>query len=75
MKCRYDLTKQCTVSCEKIRTCTWMANENRRKRLAAGTGEKADAPAGRKIYETNRKSGRKMADRNKRKDHRQILPK
>lgn len=54
MKCRYDLTKQCTVSCEKIRTCTWMANENRRKRLAAGSGEKAAAQARRKTHETNR---------------------
>lgn len=54
MKCRYDLTKQCTVNCEKIRTCTWMASENRRKRLAAGSGGKAAAPAGRKTHETNR---------------------
>ena len=43
MKCRYDLTKQCTVDCKKIRTCAWM---NRRKRLAAGSERKAAAPAG-----------------------------
>lgn len=46
MKCRYDLTKQCTVNCEKIRTCAWMADETRRKRLAAGSERKAAAPAG-----------------------------
>lgn len=53
MKCRYDLTKQCKVDCEKIRTCAWMANEDRRKRLAAGPGEKAAATARRKTHETN----------------------
>ena len=46
MKCRYDLTKQCTVNCEKIRICAWMANENLRKMLAAGSERKAAAPAG-----------------------------
>ena len=45
MKCRYNLSKQCTVNCEKIRTCAWMADETRRKRLAAGPERKADAPA------------------------------
>ena len=46
MKCRYDLTKQCAVDCEKIRTCAWMADETRRKRLAAGSERKAAAPVG-----------------------------
>lgn len=46
MKCRYDLTKPCTVDCEKIRTCAWMAGENRRKRLGAEA-----APAGKEKYE------------------------
>lgn len=45
MKCRYDLTRRCTVDCEKIRTCAWMRDENRRKRLAAGSERKAAAPA------------------------------
>lgn len=57
MKCRYDLIRQCTVDCEKIRTCAWMADENRRKRLTAGSGEKAAAPAG--------KERRNEADRNR----------
>lgn len=51
MKCRYDLTKQCTVDCEKIRTCAWMTDENRRKRLAAGSERKAAAPAGKERRE------------------------
>lgn len=45
MKCRYNLSKRCTVDCEKIRTCAWMADENRRKRLGAGSERKATAPA------------------------------
>ena len=51
MKCRYDLTKQCTVDCEKIRTRAWMTDENRRKRLAAGSERKAAAPAGKERRE------------------------
>ena len=54
MKCRYDLTKQCAVDCEKIRTCAWMANETRRKRLAAGPERKAAAPAGEERHEQER---------------------
>lgn len=54
MKCRYDLTKQYTVDCEKIRTCAWMADENRKKRLAAGPERKAAAPAGEERHEQER---------------------
>lgn len=54
MKCRYDLTKQCTVNCEKIHTCAWMNNETRRKRLAAGPERKAAAPAEEERHEQER---------------------
>lgn len=54
MKCRYNLTKQCTVNCEKIHTCAWMTNETRRKRLAAGLEWKATAPAGEERHEQER---------------------
>lgn len=64
MKCRYDLVKQCTVDCEKIRTCAWMANETRRKRLAAGSERKAAAPAGEeRDNEIDRNSRRDMGVR------------
>lgn len=63
MKCRYDLTKQCTVNCEKIRTCAWMADETRRKRLAAGSERKAAAPAGEVEHEIDRNSGKEMGVR------------
>lgn len=53
MKCRYDLTRRCTADCE-IHACAWMADENRRKRLAAGSGEKAAAPAGEERHEQER---------------------
>lgn len=61
MKCRYDLSKRCTVDCEKIHTCAWMANENRRKRLAAGSERKATAPAGEVEHEIDRNSGKNLA--------------
>lgn len=61
MKCRYDLTKQCTADCEKIRTCAWMTNETRRKRLAAGSERKAAAPAGEVEHETDRNSRKNLA--------------
>lgn len=62
MKCRYNLSKQCTVNCEKIRTCAWMANENRRKRLGAGPEQKAAAPAGEEQdNEIDRNSGKNLA--------------
>lgn len=54
MKCRYDLAKQCTVNCEKIHTCAWMADKTRRKRLAAGPERKAAAPAGEERHEQER---------------------
>lgn len=52
MKCRYDLTRQCTVDCEKIRTCAWMNNETRRKRLEA---EAAPAGEGKHVEKEIRK--------------------
>ena len=62
MKCRYVLTKQCTVNCEKIHTCAWMTNETRRKRLAAGLEWKATAPAGaEQDNEIDRNSGKNLA--------------
>lgn len=62
MKCRYDLSKRCAVDCEKIRTCAWMADENRRKRLAAGSERKAAAPAGEEQdNEIDRNSGKNLA--------------
>lgn len=64
MKCRYNLSKQCTVNCEKIRTCDWMTNETRRKRLAAGSERKAAAPAGEgRDNEIDRNSRRDMGVR------------
>ena len=54
MKCRYDLSKRCTVNCEKIHTCAWMADENRKKRLAAGSERKAAAPAKEERHEQER---------------------
>ena len=64
MKCRYNLSKQCTVNCEKIHTCAWMADETRRKRLAAGSERKAAAPAGEeRDNEIDRNSRRDMGVR------------
>ena len=61
MKCRYDLTRQCTVDCEKIRACAWMADENRRKRLGAGNERKATAPVREEAeHETDRDSGKDL---------------
>ena len=67
MKCRYNLSKQCAVNCEKIHTCAWMANENRRKRLAAGSERKAAAPAGEeRDNEIDRNSGKNLGLRKRR---------
>ena len=52
MKCRYDLTRQCTVDCEKIRACAWMADENRIKRLGVGA---ASAGEGKHVEKEIRK--------------------
>ena len=44
MKCRYDMTRRCTVDCEKIRTCAWMADETRRnQKKEAGSRIRAES--------------------------------